>query len=362
MKKYFYATVLTLAAAILMIAGAMIFVDPYFHFHKPRTGLSYRLYEERYINDGISRHFEFDSMITGTSMNQNFKTSQAEELFGGSFVKETFSGADFIELGSNLERAMERNPELRRVIWGIDYSGLRRDVNFVTYENKPEYLYDDNRWNDVNYLFNKDIIYSGLLNTVIRSIRGLPNTTFDEYASWDRGSGFEHVILSYDRRGTLEAAASGENVFDMETELEKARVNVETNLIPLFENHPEVDFYLFYPPYSILYWDAIHIEGTLEMQLEAERQTTERLLQFENVHLFSFFENTDLITDLDLYQNRDHYTAAVNEMILNWIAEDAYEITRENLDDHMNRMYEIYTGYDYEGWWQEHTREMGLAE
>ena len=47
-----------------------------------------------WYNDGISRNFEFDTLITGTSMAQNFKTSEAEALFGGKAVKETFSGLE----------------------------------------------------------------------------------------------------------------------------------------------------------------------------------------------------------------------------------------------------------------------------
>ena len=40
-------------------------MDPYFHYHGPFSSFSYRLYEERYINDGISRHFNYDAIITG---------------------------------------------------------------------------------------------------------------------------------------------------------------------------------------------------------------------------------------------------------------------------------------------------------
>ena len=78
-----------LGAVVLMFALCFVF-DPYFHFHKPFSFVRYRLYDERYTNDGISRNFDYDAIVTGTSMAQNFKTSEMDQLFGTRAVKETF--------------------------------------------------------------------------------------------------------------------------------------------------------------------------------------------------------------------------------------------------------------------------------
>lgn len=47
-------------------------------------------------------------------MAQNFKPSEMDALFGTQSVKETFSGAGFQELSQNLERALQRNKNLKR--------------------------------------------------------------------------------------------------------------------------------------------------------------------------------------------------------------------------------------------------------
>lgn len=103
-NKWLKKCILALVGSVVLIVVLCFIFDPYFHFHKPFPFVRYRLYEERYINDGISRHFDYNAMITGTSMAQNFKTSEVDELFGVQSVKETFSGAD-IGLSQNLERA-----------------------------------------------------------------------------------------------------------------------------------------------------------------------------------------------------------------------------------------------------------------
>ena len=56
-KHWFYSAVALLTVLLIGMAAIVIIVDPYFHYHKPLSFLSYRIYEERYVNDGISRHF-----------------------------------------------------------------------------------------------------------------------------------------------------------------------------------------------------------------------------------------------------------------------------------------------------------------
>ena len=64
MRKWFIRCLSMIISITLVIGTVAWIVDPYFHFHKPFSFLSYRLYEERYTNDGISRHFEYDTIIT----------------------------------------------------------------------------------------------------------------------------------------------------------------------------------------------------------------------------------------------------------------------------------------------------------
>ena len=153
-KTWLKKCILALIGSIVLFFVLCFVFDPYFHFHKPFSFVRYRLYDERYTNDGISRHFDYNAMITGTSMAQNFKPSEMDQLFGTQSVKETFSGAGYQELSQNLERALKRNSNLKTVIWTIDYNGLIREKDWTQYEGYPTYLYDDNPWNDTQYVFN----------------------------------------------------------------------------------------------------------------------------------------------------------------------------------------------------------------
>ena len=91
----FVKTVLVGTGTLLILAGGMTAViDPFFHYHKPLKQLEYPLErgKERYLNNGIIQNFDYDAAITGTSMMQNFKTSQFDDLFGTHSVKVTLTG------------------------------------------------------------------------------------------------------------------------------------------------------------------------------------------------------------------------------------------------------------------------------
>jgi len=350
-KKWFRFFIMLQAGILLGIVLLVVVIDPYFHYHKPISGISYRLYEERYINDGISRHFDYDAMITGTSMTQNFKTSEFDSLFGVKSVKEPFSGAGYEELADNLDRALTYNKNCKMVLMCLDYNGLNREHDWKQYEDYPEYLYDNNLFNDTAYVLNKDILYKGCFTNLYFTAAGIPSTTFDEYAAWGSSYGFDKIMESYVRPEEKAQMAEGLT----EEERERVRKNMELNILPVVEKYPDTEFYFFYSPYSILYWDSLERDGTMRAQLEAEEMVTDLLLNYENVRLFSFFEDTELITNLDNYRDKEHYISDINSYILKQMSQGGYEITKENKDAHMAFMRQFYLKFDYDAFFAEQT-------
>ena len=320
----------------------MVIVDPYFHYHAPLKGMSYRLYSERYINRGIAKNFEFDAVITGTSMNQNFKTSQMDELFGTNAVKLTFAGAGFQEIKDNLEVALSNN-DVKYVLWGIDYLGLCREHYWKGYSSYPDYLYDENIFNDLSYIFNKTILVEGLVNTVLMNIKGEESMTFDEYSSWEGETGWPAITKFYQR---------SEEILPMidlrEDEKWHVKDNITKNIISIAEKYPDTKFLLFYTPYSALYWEDLYRSGGLERQLQIEKITTELLLECENIDLYSFVKETELADDLTKFRDKEHYMSETNIDIMNWIANGQGRVTKDNYLDIIEWEREHYMNYNYD--------------
>lgn len=343
-KKWFVRCIGFYFLILVIMVLVVWIVDPLFHYHKPFSFLSYRLYYERYINDGILRNFDYDTVITGTSMAQNFKTSEAEALFGGTCVKTTFSGAGFEELSNNLERALRRNDDLHTVIWTLDYGGLIRDADWGQYDGYPTYLYDDNPFNDVSYVFNKSIWYQNVLANLFMTLTGAPSTTMDEYSAWTKDTGHVYIMRSYKRLAVREEMAAGLD----DKEKEMVAENVRKNFVDLINKYPDTTFYIFYTPYSIYYWDSLKQEGRMQKQFDAELIATELLLECPNARLYNFNDKHEIINDAHNYRDKEHYSAEINSKILQWMAEDDGLVTKENYKDRLAEEKEYYLNYDYD--------------
>lgn len=342
-KKWFFRTIVYLMTCLILAILLVIIVDPYFHFHAPIEGMSYRLYEERYINDGIARNFEYDAIITGTSMTQNFKVSKFNELFDGNAIKIPFSGAGYQEISQNLQRAFGYHEDINCVLWCLDGTLLIEKADYQSYDGYPDYLYDNNVFNDVSYVLNKEILYHGVLKNIVMTLAGEPSTSFDEYSAWDNELGSEAVFERYERKEEV-IADSGLN----NKESVRVEENIRINICEVIEAHPDTTFYIFFPPYSIVYWDNLYREGRISAQIEAETIAAELLLQYPNVELYCFYENMDLIADLDNYKDTIHYSAEINSQILEWINGGEYRITTENLKEHEAHKKELYLNFDYD--------------
>lgn len=339
------AATLGLTVAILFgLAAVTIYIDPLFHYHAPLKKYEYPLNsEERYQNDGITRHFEYNGLITGTSMTQNFKTSEAEALFGVPFVKVPFSGATYKEINNNLKRGFEAGKKIDYVIRGLYYGDLSSDKDAMRDYGYPTYLYDNNIFNDVYYVFNKAILFNRTMWVPRYTNSGMKTTSFDEYVNWNALVTFGgDSLLNY----TLPPAAETPVVLT-EEDRQGARENIRQNITDLADEHPETTFYLFFTPFSICFWDIEKNAGKVDLWIDYEEVAIEEMLKHPNIRLFCFFTNFEMICDLNNYKDSQHYGEWINSWMLEQMYNGNYLLTEDNYQEHLAVMREFYNSYDY---------------
>ena len=332
----------------LMLLGALptIIVDPYFHFHKPLPQLNYVMDNQRYQNDGILKHFSYDAVVTGTSMTENFKTTEVDSLFGTNSVKTPYFGASYKEVCDSLEKAFQANPDIRYVIRGIDCNQICNPKDNMSYDDGmfPTYLYDRKVYNDVYYVLNKQVLFSDTSRILAYTNSGIEGTTFDEYSNWhDHYEYGKDVILQ--EHGWGETAKTSRSVTD--TDLTMLRENFEQNFIRQAKEHPDVQFYYFFSPYSIMWWDGNRQSGEIEWYTTLMEEASRIMTEYDNIHLFSFFEVTDVICELDYYRDVAHYSGDVNSMMLHWMKDGKYRLTKNNYEKHWENVQSYYENYDY---------------
>lgn len=341
-KKWCVTTIVTIILAIMLVGVINIVIDPYFHFHKPI--FPYRLYEERYINDGIARHFDYDSIIIGNSLCQNFKISEYDELFSGNAVKLPYSGAGYYELWSAIDRAAIYNKDLKKVLIGADLEDMSKGPFWIRYNELPEYLYDDNIFNDIYYVLNKEILYRGSLYSLAMYISGKPSTSFDEYSSWDRPTGPQRALDG------IQSVRKDDSVPKRQVcdyDLNEQDGNLELNVFPVIEANPDVEFVLFIPPNSIAKWLKYYNNNEIDWRVDMLMIALERLLAYENVSIYAFDDAFEVTTNLDLYSDSIHYEASVNSWILEEISKNNHKISIDNYMDYIENIRGFYSSYDY---------------
>lgn len=342
---------LVLVVGALTIAGAWVVkVDPFFHYHKPLTEVYYySLNNERSQNDGISRNFDYDALITGTSMIQNFKTSELNAIFGTDSIKVPYSGASYREINDNLINALANNTNLKIIVRGLDMNKFLKDKDAMRLDlgKYPTYLYDKNIFNDVKYVFNRDVLFNRVYQMVLENdTEGFEPgiTSFDVYSNWMAGYTFGvNTVLS----NGVAVQDAGTPVHLTDVEREVVLENIHQNVTSIAEQYPEVTFYYFFTPYSAVWWQGLENDGTIYQQIEAEKLVIEEILKYNNIKLYSFNNLTDITTDLNNYKDATHYGSWINSLILQYMYDGKCLLTYENYEEYLKEELSFYTSFDY---------------
>ena len=78
------------------------------------------------------------------------------------------------------------------------------------------------------------------------------------------------------------------------------------------------------------------------------------MLEYDNIHIYSFTTATDITADLDRYRDQAHYDENVSSWIIEKIAESEngqnpsdFRITRDNAMQYLDEEKDLLMNYDY---------------
>ena len=339
--------ILICVLGLMIVGGLTIYIDPFFHYHKPNPEFYYTLESQRFQNDGILKHFDYDSIITGTSMTENFKATEFDNLFNAKSIKVSYSGAKFKEINDAIKVAYNSGKQIKYVVRSLDLYNIAiaKDSARNDLGEYPTYLYNDCLLDDAKYIFNKDSFSKYTLKIIKDKMIGRNGgiTSFDKYSNWNKNYKFGKEVV-------LEGYEYIPNVMQKEfslNDIEIATENVKENIVDLAMNHPETTFYYFIPPYSIAWWGEQSSKGELLRILEAEKLMIEMILECPNIKLFSFNLMTDITTNLNHYKDATHYGEWINSDILKFLRGDKGKITKENYNKYIDETRKLFFTYQY---------------
>lgn len=206
----------------------------------------------------------------------------------------------------------------------------------------PYYLYDGNLINDVQYLFNKDV----LLNYILRPIADPDKTDLATvYQSWwtDEYYNIQWVMHNYVQPEAVEEETPAEAY------LESTGRNLDVNICPYIEQNPDTEFYVFFPPGSILFWNDVMRENHLEATLAEHQYIVDRLLSYDNVRIFFFSNQEWIVTDLNHYADEIHYHSDINYYMTECFANGACEVeSSAQMAEELAKMRDVIGRFDFE--------------
>lgn len=147
--------------AIATIGGAfytfILILDPYqnvpFAPHFDRAPVSTN---QRFAYPALARNPAFDGAIIGTSTARLLDPARLNALLDARFLNMAMNSATAYEQTRIYELFLRHHQNARYVIFGVDETWCNRaaTIERYTFRSFPEFMYDENQWNDLLYLFN----------------------------------------------------------------------------------------------------------------------------------------------------------------------------------------------------------------
>jgi hypothetical protein len=154
-RTFVTATLGCFVAGMLLLYGLILWFDPY-GIITPLAQSVLQYGNQRTLYPQIVRSGRYDSYIIGTSTSRLIDPRALNGPFGARFANLAMNSMLVWEQKTMLEMILHKNATPKAIIIGLDgvWCAADADMNRVLKEGFPDWLYDDNRWNDFVHLLN----------------------------------------------------------------------------------------------------------------------------------------------------------------------------------------------------------------
>ena len=232
--------------ALFVVAFGVLFpmsivyaIDPLQFFRRAAYAPAFST-NERYQIPGLARNYDYDTVIAGTSMAQNFYLGYADKVLGARTLKIAISGSSAHEQFLVLNVAI-RTGKVKRVIWGLDQWVFRGPPGRVRDDLGvfPYYLYETNPLGYFWYLFNASNLSDSIevLTNRARVFGPSAKSVPDDWNTFDKFYHFNRVNAVKDYFDPVNFKGLGDSAMLEATDLGVMSRSLEENTISLIRGH-----------------------------------------------------------------------------------------------------------------------------
>lgn len=319
----------------LFTSTIVYIVDPYFKY---RVKDHCFFMNEWSVSPGLVKNYNYDTLIIGSSMTQNFNMDVFRREFNNKPLKIGIGGLAKSEMTELVDLANKVN-KAKTYYLCMDLYNFT-DNKKSRFEN---YLLRNNLLSHIRYSFSfgawvKYIPMHILVSTAKKFGIKLPDK-FDKkmsidnlgnwYEAYKDAFGIDKVLKNY------EAGAFSVSKVDTTDLLNKMKTNTDNFLAGLnFSKDKSVNF--FFPPYSSLYWLNAQKEGYFETYLSIKKYFVEKANSM-GYNVFDF-QAEDFTMDLNNYKDTNHYSQPINEWMTVCFAKLKDKVTLDNISEFENKL------------------------
>ncbi len=334
-KKWILFTFSSILILVTILSVTVYIVDPFFQFRVKDN--SYML-NERFVSGGLIKNYDYDTLIVGSSMTQNFDMNVFRDELGVNPLHIGLGGICAEDELSLLELAYRTGKANKYYICAEMYLFTDNSKK----GNIPKYLLNDDFLSRFRYFLNYEAwfrfipIDAGFVIADKMGIQLPPKMQFsksiDRLADWrlDYTFGEEIVIKNYTDGKYGVTEIKPEDLYNRIT------TNVDSYFDGLQPDKGEHIF--FFAPYSMLYWADLSDEN-VKILLAGQKYFVEKALQ-NGITVYNF-QTADFTADLNNYKDTTHYKPEINDWMTKNFATDDYIVTMENYDEFENKLIEM---------------------
>ncbi len=316
---------------MIVVMSINYIIDPLQHYNKASFYKPYPL-NQRYMNWGLIKNYEYDTVLTGSSMTENFKVSEIDNILGVKSLKIPFSSITSYEMYELLNYTINQE-KVKTIIIGLDLFSFNGEKNRSPI-SLPKYLYNNTVFDDYKYLLNFDVLYEMNTKVILANHLGIKRNRLDYNKFWYWG---DDVVFGKDV--AISSYQSSLHTFNkIKTDFKTRRDNFDSSLFKLIKENQDIKFKIFYPPYSMLTYKLLEKQNKLDSFIDFKKYIFKSLIYLKNVNQYDFQIEDSITFDLDLYKDINHYHPKVNTWMLEQISQNKYFVNSDNYEVYLQKL------------------------
>ncbi len=350
-NRYIKTFFITLSICLILIISLVFVVDPFFQYHKPWITNTPYLYNQVYQAPGLARTTDYDSVILGNSMTENFESDWFDDELGWNTLKLSYSGARTKDLDALLEQIFTSDNTVRNIFMNLDYYQFEVDSE-TRFATPPAHLYSSNVTDDAPYIFNKDIVIKSA-EILFKEGTGQSLGNMSHAYSWSAADG-----VDISKEAVLrDCETNNKNLVVTEIDMPAFQANIDANLGQITKHiaaHPDTEFTIFIPPYSIMYWETCMLGNKFDTITDMSEYVIGQLLTYPNVSVYYFQNIEEIVTDLSLYRDTIHYNGDINRYIFDSYIEQKHQVFADTYQDEISKTKDLALKFNYQDVWDDY--------